>query len=270
MTPTISANLITLNEERNLAPCLESLVWVDEIVVVDGGSRDRTAEIARRYTDRVVVNPFDDYASQRNRALDASRGEWVFSIDADERVPRALAREIRQRALDAGPDVAGFWVPIRSRIFGRRFRFSGTQGERKMRLFRRERGRWHGPVHETVALSGHTGRLRHAIDHESTPDLETYSLKLDRYSSFEAERIRTAGCSLAWWQPRLVSLWTFAKLYFGKLGMLDGPEGFRFCALSGLGTWMAYRKAQACRERPADDLWNSSALPFSVRGPLSK
>ncbi|MBI3466770.1 MAG: glycosyltransferase family 2 protein [Planctomycetes bacterium] len=249
MTPTLSANLITLDEERNLAPCLQSLAWVDEMVVVDGGSRDRTVEIARRYTDRVLVHTFDDYASQRNRALDESRGEWVISIDADERVPVELAREIRRMVADATPHMSGFWVPIRSRIFGRRFRFSGTQGERKMRLFRGDRARWHGPVHETVTLHGPTGQLRHAIEHESTPDLETYFRKLERYSSLEAERIR-AGCdSPAWWRPWLLPLWTFARLYLGNLGVFDGPEGLRFCALSGLGTWMAYRKFLARLDR---------------------
>ena len=114
-----------------------------------------------------------------------------------------------------------------------------------MRLFRRACGRWHGPVHETVTLHGQTGQLRHAIEHESTPDLETYFRKLERYSSLEAGRIGASGCPPAWWWQWLLPLCTFAKLYFGKLGVLDGPEGFRFCALSGLGVWKAY---QGCRQ----------------------
>ncbi len=239
----ISANLITLNEERNIAACLDSLAWADEIVVVDGGSRDRTLQIARTRTDRVLVHPFDDYASQRNRAVAASRGDWIFSIDADERVPPPLAREIRAATSEAGDRVAGYWVPIRSRIFGRRFRYSGTQGERKMRLFRRGAGRWVGTVHETVRLRRATGCLRSAIDHHSTPNIGRYMEKLRRYSAFEAETMLRTGRVRARWAGPLGSLATFARLYFGKLGFLDGPEGFRFCALSGLATWVAHRKA---------------------------
>jgi glycosyltransferase involved in cell wall biosynthesis len=246
----ITANLITLDEERNLAACLESLAWVDEIVLVDGGSQDRTVEIARRYTERVFVHRFDSYAAQRNRALDRSTGEWICSIDADERVPAELAREIRRRAGDADANLSGFWVPIRSRIFGRRFRYCGTQGECKMRLFRRDRGRWQGAVHETVALRGPTKRLEHAIEHESTPDLDTYLKKLIHYSSLRAQQLRQADGVPGRWRSWLMPLWTFGKLYFGKLGMLDGPQGFRFCALSGLETWIALEKV---RERRVQD-----------------
>jgi glycosyltransferase involved in cell wall biosynthesis len=242
MTCRISVNLITLNEERNIARCLESVAWADEIVVVDGGSRDRTVDVASRFTDRVVVQPFDDYARQRNRALDRSSGEWIFSIDADERVPERLAEEIRRQTRAAQPPENGYWVPICSRIFGRRFRHCGTQAERKLRLFRRAAGRWHRAVHEVVTLSGRTRQLRHAIEHESTPDLETYLKKLHQYSSIEAERMCASGQRPAWWKPWLKPAETFARLYFGKLGMLDGPEGFRFCILSAWETWVTYHK----------------------------
>lgn len=242
MTGRISINLITLNEERNIACCLESVAWADEVVVVDGGSQDRTVDIALGYTDRVVVHPFDDYASQRNRALDRSSGEWIFCIDADERVPKGLAAEILQQTREAPPSCLGFWVPIRSRIFCRRFRYSGTQAEQKMRLFRRDAGRWRGVVHETVDLPGHALQLRHAIEHESTPDLDTYLHKLIRYSSMEAARMCASGEKPAWWKPWLKPVATFARLYFDKLGMLDGPEGFHFCVLSAWETWITYHK----------------------------
>jgi hypothetical protein len=111
-----------------------------------------------------------------------------------------------------------------------------------MRLFQRASGRWRGVVHETVGLPGHTGQLRHAIEHESTPDLETYLHKLVRYSSMEAARMCASGQTPAWWKPWLKPVETFAKMYFGKLGMLDGPEGFRFCALSAWETWVTYQK----------------------------
>ena len=242
MTCRISANLITLNEERNIARCLESLAWADEVVVMDSGSQDATVDIALRYTDRVFVHPFDDYASQRNRAIERSNGTWIFSIDADERVPAKLAKEILWRTSVTAPACGGFWVPIRSRIFGRRFRYCGTQAERKLRLFRRAAGRWQGVVHETVQLQGHARQLRHALDHISTPDLDSYLNKLMRYSTLDAQRMLATGLRPAWWKPWLLPAWTFAKLYLGKLGMLDGPEGFRYCVLSAWEKWIAYHK----------------------------
>jgi glycosyltransferase involved in cell wall biosynthesis len=242
MAGGISVNLITLNEERNIARCLDSVAWADEVVVVDGGSRDRTVEIATHYTDRVFIHPFDDFASQRNRAVDRSRGEWILSIDADERVPEQLGKEILRRTGDAARSCHGFWVPIRSRIFGRRFRYCGTQGERKLRLFRRAAGRWRGVVHETVELAGAVRQLRQGIEHESTPDIDTYLHKLVRYSSMEAMRMFLGNERPAWWKPWLMPAVTFAKMYFAKLGMLDGPEGFRFCALSAWETWITYHK----------------------------
>jgi glycosyltransferase involved in cell wall biosynthesis len=242
MSTRISVNLITLNEQANAAACLESLGWADEIVVVDGGSHDRTVEIARGFTDRIAIRPFDDFASQRNRAIDLSRGDWIFSIDADERVGEPLASEIRRATSLPETEASGFWVPIRSRIFGRRFRYSGTQGERKLRLFRRHAGRWRGRVHEVVDLSGRAGQLQNAVEHDSTPDLDAYLHKLIRYSSLEADRLHAAGVRASGLRRALRPLWTFVKLYLIKRGMLDGPEGLRFCALSAWNEWVTNQK----------------------------
>jgi glycosyltransferase involved in cell wall biosynthesis len=238
----ISVNLITLDEERNIARCLESLSWASEIVVIDSGSKDATVDIASRYTDRVLAHPFDDYASQRNRALERSRGDWILSIDADERVPESLASEMRQAVAGAAADCHGFWIPIRSRIFGRQFRHCGMQAERKMRLFRRESACWEGAVHETVALRGDAGTLRHAIDHESTPDLNTYLRKLVRYSSLEADRAVRDGRIPRWWHAWARPLARFAQLYVWKMGLLDGPEGLRFCMLSAWQEWIVHHQ----------------------------
>jgi glycosyltransferase involved in cell wall biosynthesis len=242
MQAGVSANLITLNEERNIAACLESLRWADEVVVVDGGSRDRTVELARRYTKHVHVHPFQDFASQRNLAIQKSSGEWILSVDADERISAALAREIRAELSVVPGSCAGFWVPIRSSIFRRKFRGCGTQTERKMRLFRRVAGRWRGAVHETVELQGCTRQLRHAIAHESTASVEDYLRKLMRYSSIQADRMVASGMRPRWWRSWVIPAMTFSRLYFAKLGMLDGPAGFRFCLLSAWESWISYQR----------------------------
>jgi glycosyltransferase involved in cell wall biosynthesis len=262
MNVRISANLIALNEQRDIARCLHSLHWVDEIVVIDGGSIDATVQIARQFTDQVHVHPFDNYASQRNRALNRSTGDWVFSIDCDEVVPTELAGEVQRCVATASPHCHGYWVPIRSRIFGRQLRHCGTQGERKMRLFRRTSGYWQGAVHEIVRLAGDTASLRNAIEHESTPDLDTYLRKLVRYSSLECERVLQDGRCPSAWKRWLAPFWQFAKLYFGKRGFLDGPEGLRFCVLSAFEVWIMHQKVmERLRDRrnSRDPAWLNEA-----------
>jgi glycosyltransferase involved in cell wall biosynthesis len=231
---------------------LARLNWVDEIIVVDGESRDATAAIARRHGCHVWTRPFDTYARQRNFALDQARGDWVLSVDADERPTPALAREIRARLQKPlrspgprgtrGADLNAFRVPIRSEIFGRRMRYSGTQDDRPVRLFRRGFARWTGDVHEVLQVSGRVGRLGNWLEHETLPDLTSFLAKMNRYTSLAACERVAAGRG-----PRLRDAWLappleIARRLIWKRGCLDGPEGWAFCVLSGLSQWVLAQK----------------------------
>ncbi len=232
----ISAAIIVLDEAHHLARLLPQLAWVDEIVVVDGGSRDATVEIARRSGCRVVHRPFDTFARQRNHALRLATSAWVLSIDADECPSRGLPAEIR--SVLPGTKYSAFRIPIRSRIFGRRFRRSGTQDDLPMRLFRRDAAAWTGDVHEVLRVRGRAGRLQHWLDHNPLPDLAVFLTKMHRYTSLEARRRLAAHVP-----PRRIDPWvcplreTLRRLIW-KQGFLDGPEGWAFCLLSGLSEWV--------------------------------
>lgn len=231
--PRISALVLARDEAENLPECLAALAWADErVVVVDAASRDASEDVARRHADRVVVRAFDDFASQRNAALGLATGDWVLAVDADERATPDLAEEVR--AAVASGEHSGFRVPIRSVVLGRAFRFSGTQHDRPLRLFLRDRGRWVGAVHETVDLRGTTGELRHALGHRTLPDMQTFLAKIDRYTTLEARRFADEGRPVRASDLALRPAWTFAKLYLGKQGFRDGLEGLMFCALSGV------------------------------------
>jgi hypothetical protein len=259
-SPTITAALITLNEERSLPALLARLDWVSEIVVVDGGSTDRTVAIAQAHGCRVVVHPFDTFAAQRNRAIALARGDWVLSIDADERPTPAFATEARDRIARA--DCGAFRVPIRSRIFGRPFRYSGTQDDLPIRLFRRGTAVWEGAVHEvlrvtptapasggrqppdnvaaprTLNITARIGRLRAWLEHDTLPTLASFLQKMDRYTGLEARRRIAVGRA-----PRSRDRWLAPAMEVGrrliwKKGLLDGPQGWAFCLLSGLSQWM--------------------------------
>jgi glycosyltransferase involved in cell wall biosynthesis len=217
-------------------------------VVVDEASRDETLAIARHGADVVTVRHFDNFAGQRNAALDLASGDWVFAIDADERATPELAAEIRRAvARPSGGDSAvwspsGYRVPIRSVILGRPFGFSGTQHDRPLRLFRRSAGRWVGAVHETVDLKGTAGVLRRPLLHSTIPDMGTFLRKINEYTTLEAIGFERAGRGPRVGDLTLRPVWTFLKLYFAKQGFRDGPEGFAFCALSGVSVAVRHWK----------------------------
>lgn len=238
--PTITVAIIALDEESHLGELLPRLAWADEVVIVDGGSRDRSVEVSRRHGAKVIERRFDRFAEQRNAALDTARGDWVFFIDADERPTSRLVAEVRARIAD--DDVSGYRVPIKSTIFGRRFRFSGTQNDVPLRLMRRGSGRWGGAVHERFAITGGVGRLAAHLEHFTLPNIAAFRRKMDRYTTLEAEARLMRGEP-----PRRRDLWlrpaleAFRRLVW-KQGWLDGPEGWTFCLLSGFSEWTLARK----------------------------
>ncbi len=241
--PRISALVLAKNEAANLADCLTALAWVDEsIVVVDAASQDDTHAIAVRHADRVEVRAFDDFASQRNAALGLATKDWVFAVDADERATPELALEIRRVTSEASCQHAGFRVPIRSVILGRSFGYSGTQYDLPLRLFRRGRGHWVGAVHETVDLKGTAGQLKHALQHRTIPDMQTFLRKINEYTTLEAIKFEREGRRTRAVDLTLRPAWTFAKLYVGKQGFRDGVEGLAFCALSGMSVAVRHWK----------------------------
>lgn len=248
----ISVLIVAKDEAENLPSCLSSVHWANEvIVVVDRATRDETAVVARRGADLVAVRTFDDFAGQRNAALALASGDWVFAIDADERATPELAAEVRRVTSDPSSRHAGFRVPIRSVILGRPFRFSGTQHDRPLRLFRRGAGRWVGAVHETVDLRGTAGQLAHSLQHRTIPDMQTFLAKINAYTTLEAVKFEREGRPFRATDLTLRPFWTFAKLYLGKQGFRDGLEGLVFCALSGFSVavrhWKHRERLQARR-----------------------
>ena len=238
----ITVAIIALEESQNLATLLPMLDWADEVVVVDGGSTDGTVDVARAHGCRVVVRPFDNFAAQRNAAIDQATGRWILSIDADERPTPGLVDEVRRVA--AEDRHAAYRVPIRSTIFGRPVRYGGTQDDRPRRLFRRDRARWEGDVHEVLAVDGSEGHLHAWLEHHTLPDLDAFLAKMHRYTSLEAEARVRAGRP-----PRRLAPWllppreVFRRLVW-KRGILDGPTGWAFSLLSGLSEWMLARRHQ--------------------------
>lgn len=230
----ISATVITFNEEHNIAEALESLVWADEIIVVDRESSDRTVEVARQFTDRVFLRKWQGYSSQKNFAAAQARNEWIFSLDADERVSPELAAEIGHLSRQPEPDVAAFEMPRLTFYLGRWIKHSGWYPDRKVRLYDRRRGRWRGDyVHEALEVNGPVKRLNGEILHFTVRDASEHHTRLDRYTTLAAEQAHVNGKRASIASVVLSPIAAFIRSYFLKLGFLDGVQGFiiaRFAA----------------------------------------
>ena len=238
--PTVTAALIALNEENNIGPCLKTLDWADEIVMVDSGSTDATIERARALGAKVVESAFVDFAVQKNRAIQESSKDWIFFIDADERVTPELATRIQQ-IVRADERTAVYAVKRNSTLFGRLFRYTGTQDDFPVRLFPRALARFEQPVHEVVATALPVVKIHEPLMHHSTRDLKQYFSKMDHYLALEMQALKLKGKRVAWWDPWLRAPAKFLKLYLIQLGILDGFQGFLFSVLSGYYDYRKYK-----------------------------
>ena len=244
----LSVAIITRNEAHRIERCLRSVAFADEWVVLDGGSTDDTAAIARRCGARVESAPdWPGFGPQKNRALGLTRGQWVFSIDADEEVTPELARSI-QAAL-ARPAFDGYWVRRASSFCGRTIRFGDWRRDRVLRLFRKSAGRFSDDVvHERVLVPEPQGELQGLLLHESVESYEDGRQKMLRYARLGAEKLRNQG------KGGLASAlvhggWTFVRGYLLRLGLLDGRPGLTIACLNSAGTYLRYRIAGLPPER---------------------
>lgn len=225
--PRLSLIVITRNEEASIARCLRSAAFVDETVVVDNGSTDKTVAIARSLGARVIETPdWPGFGPQKNRALDAATGDWVLSLDADEWLEPLVADEIRA-ALGRG-EADGYAMPRRSRFCGRVVRHCGWSPDYVLRLFRRGRGRFSADkVHEHVDVNGRVERLKNPIEHDSITDLADAGDKIERYASAAALALQARGKTSSLPKAYLRGLGAFLRTYIWRLGFLDGRTGWR-------------------------------------------
>jgi glycosyltransferase involved in cell wall biosynthesis len=223
--------VLAQDEERDLPGCLAALSFCDELLVIDGGSRDQTVEVARRAGARVVQNPWPGYGAQRQFSLGKARGDYVLAVDADEVADDALRAGIAQ-ALAVPAPLAGYDVRVANHFQGRELRFGGLRRDYHTRLFRRKGATYPDQLHAGVRVDGPIGRLPGALRHESYRDLSEYLTKTDRYTSALARERHARGDRFCALRSAIRLPWGFAKRYLLQLGFLDGYPGFAHAALS--------------------------------------
>ena len=242
---SIAVVIITKDEERNIAACLESVQWADERIVVDACSNDRTTEIAKRQGAQVHVRPWPGYGPQKNFGMEQARAEWILIVDADERITPALRDEIQALIKSSPPsDLAGFEIPRRNYFYGRWIRGGGIYPDYQLRLFRKAAGRYDDTqLHENLRLRGCIQRLQHPVDHDSMPTIRTHVWKMMRYTTLGAQEKLKSRSRVTVLEIAGHHVGTILKTYVLRGGNQDGVHGVIVALFAGMHTFVKYAKA---------------------------
>jgi glycosyltransferase involved in cell wall biosynthesis len=237
----LSVVLITHNAAAQLADCLASVAFADEVLVVDSGSSDGTAEIAARYGARVVQKEWMGFGRQKQFAVEQAAHDWVLCLDADERVSPELAASL-VRALQA-PASPVYRMARRNRFLGRWLRHGEGYPDWSVRLFDRREARWSDDsVHEKVLFAVTPGTLQGDLLHESAEDIGRYLEKQNRYTTLAAEELHRRGKRAGMAELVFSPLVRFIKFYVLRLGFLDGLPGLAHISVGCMNSFMKYAK----------------------------
>ena len=237
----ISAAIITLDAASDLDRCLASLSFVDEIIVLDQGSRDETAEVCARHGAVVHQTEWLGFGPTKQKAVDLCRNRWVLSIDSDEQVTPELQAAIE--ILPDQPDEAAFMVNRLSRFLGKWIRHCGWHPEYVTRLFDRNRAHFNDkPVHESIIAEGNVGRLDGLLRHYTYETMDQYIDKLNRYTTLAAEEMHLAGRSTSLFSAVVRAKVAFWRMWLVKGGILDGVPGTVLCLASSFYVLSKYTK----------------------------
>lgn len=238
---TISVIIRTKNEEKMISDCLETADWADEIIVVDSGSEDKTVVIAKEKGTKVYYHPFTNFADQRNFATQKTKGEWLFYLDADERVSKKLREEIQQKIINPGQYCA-FEIPRLNIFFGCSMHHGGWYPDYQTKLIKKEALKeWFGLIHESARVEGKIGQLKNNLLHLSHRSLDEGFAKSVIWTKMEADLLFAAN------HPKVnifhlakVPLEEFIKRVFAKKGFLDGIIGWLEGLIQAFNKFLVY------------------------------
>lgn len=241
----LSVTVITRDEARHIDACLASVAWADERLVVDSGSTDGTADLARARGARVIVRDWPGYAAQKNFAAGEAAHDWILSIDADERVSAPLAGEIQAQLarVQDGGGPPGYRIPRVTWHLGRWIRTTDWYPDYQLRLYDRRRARWTPRrVHESVQADGEAGLLTHDLEHYAYRDLAHHHHTMDRYTTLAAEEMYDAGRRAGLLDLVLHPQAAFLRNYLLRGGFKDGIPGFLISSMNAHYVFLKFAK----------------------------
>lgn len=241
----LSVVILTKNEEKNIAECIKNVAWADEVIIVDDNSTDRTVEIAREYTDKIIISAMNrDFAKQRNLSIEHCTGDWILQMDADERVTSGLKSKIED-VLENGSEFSAFKFIRKTNFCGKFLSYGGASSHKSLRLFKRGRASFYGRD-DQIKVDGSIGDWDEEIEHYNFPDIDHYILTQNFYSQTDAEDMSKSVDSIPKKQLRreltTKPLKLFFKIYVKKQGYKDGTYGLIFAMLSAWRRFLIYAK----------------------------
>ena len=237
----ITAIIPTLNEEIHISNAIKSVSFADEIIVIDSYSSDKTIAIAEKFNVKIIKRTFDDFSSQKNFAITQAKHDWIYILDADERVTPEVELEILE-AVKNPKDIVGFYVRRTFYFCDKRVNFCGFQRDKVVRLFLKEHCTYKGFVHEKILTNGKLGFFKHKIDHFSYRDYDHYISKMNHYASIRAHELHLKGKKVTVFHLIIKPLARFFIHYVIRLGFLDGFTGFLVANAQAYGVLARYIK----------------------------
>ena len=240
----ISAAIIVYNEEANIDALCRSLAWVDEIVVVDSDSTDRTVEIARQYTDKIFNREFKGFKDKHEFADAQTTGDWIFWIDADERVSDELKASIANlREYDDSKLADGYKISRKTFFMDRWIRHCGWSPDYQMRLYRKGKSSWDGVApHQTARVDGRVETLDGKLLHYTKSDLSEYHRVTNSYATLAAEYLAAEGKTVGAFGIFTSAVAAFIRTYILKQGFRDGVPGLMISMFTAYGVFLKYAK----------------------------
>ena len=246
---SLAVVIVAKNEAARIADCIASAAFAEEVLVLDSGSTDETATIARAAGARVVVTDWPGYGPQVGRGFSLAQSDWVLSLDADERIPAKLQVEIGA-AIKAG-EHDGYRIPRWSEFCGKVMHHGGWRPDRTLRLGRRDKsGFTHDFLHAHMTVDGRIGDLAESLIHHSYPDVHDVLEKLDRYSTGSARDMHTRGRTASLAKAIAHGLFAFVRTYLLKLGFLDGRHGLMLAIYNAEYAYYKYVKLMFMQTPP--------------------
>ena len=249
----VSVTIITLNEAAHIADAINSASWADEVIVVDSGSTDKTVEISQDLGATVSHRSWTGYVDQKNYATRLASYDWIFSLDADERIPEALATEARE-ILENSPMRHGYRMPRVTFHLGKWIRTTDFYPDYQLRLYDRRSGRWEGRyVHESVKIDGPIGYLKNELQHYSFRDLQDQINRINHYTTLAAKQMYESGK-----RARFIDLFqpdaAFIRNYLLRRGFLDGKVGFYISAIQAYSVGLKFLKLWELQNQRSSNL----------------
>jgi len=238
----ITAIIPTLNEEVHIVDAIRSVDFADEIIVIDSFSNDKTVELSKAENVRLLQHEFVDFSSQKNYAIKQATHNWIYVLDADERVTPELRKEILEQ-LESTHEFVGFYVYRTFYFIGRKLNYSGWQRDKVIRLFRKDKCHYNGKlVHESIKADGKIGFFKNKLEHYSYRSYDHYINKLNHYSSLKAQSLYKKGKNVTPFHILIKPPVRFIIHYFIRLGFLDGFPGFIISVVQSYGVLTRYIK----------------------------